>query len=157
MKKNLIIMVALIVIILFFSVGQAQNSNNIINEDFIIKTIRTILLNRMDIMNSCIYEGLDLDIVKEKLIKIEDGTLVKDDLEYLTYLKENSTDFEFVNDLRILNISLIDNDIKKISFIAEIEWDIKFYENDLTEVVKYKIELLKSDNKFLLTKFKPLS
>ncbi|WP_069649187.1 hypothetical protein [Caloranaerobacter ferrireducens] len=157
MKKILTIMVVLMIIILFFGVGQAQIYNNMINEDFVIRTTRTILVSRMDIINSCIYEGLDLDIAKQKLKRIEGDVLLKDDLEYLTYLKENPTDFEYVYDLRILNVSFVDNNLEKISFITEIEWDIKSYENELTEVVKYEIELLKVDNKFLLTKFKPLS
>ncbi|WP_427338927.1 hypothetical protein [Caloranaerobacter sp. DY30410] len=157
MKKKLTIMIVLMIITLFFSIGQAQIYNDIINEAFVIGTIRTILLSRMNIMNSCIYEGLDLDIAKEKLKKIEDDVLVREDLEYLTYLRENPTDFEYVSDLRILNVSFIDYNLEKISFVTEIEWDIKSYENESIEVVKYEIELLRVDDKFLLTKFEPLS
>lgn len=157
MKKILTIMIALMIITLFFGVVQAQNYNNTVNEELVIRTTRMILVSRMDTINSCIYDGLDLNIAKQKLKKIEGDAILKDDIEYLTYLKANPTDFEYVYDLRILNVSFIDNNSEKISFVAEIEWDIKSYENELAEVFKYEIELLKVDNKFLLTKLKPLS
>lgn len=156
--KNIltILFIVLITITLFFNIGQAQVYNNI-NETLMIKIIRTILVSRMDILNSGIYKGLDLDIAKEKLKNIEGDALVKEDLEYLSYLRDNPTDFAYVNDLRVLNVSFIDYNLEKINIIAEIEWDVKSYENELTEVVKYEMKLLKVDDKFLLTKFKPIS
>ncbi|SHH40157.1 hypothetical protein SAMN02745135_00675 [Caloranaerobacter azorensis DSM 13643] len=157
MKRKLIVVFILMIIILFFGIGQAQTYNDIINEAFVIKTIRTILVNRMNIMNLCIYEGLDLNLAEKKLKEIEVDVLVKEDLKNLAYLRENPTDLEYVSALRVLNISLIDYSLERIRFKTEIEWEINYYEDKSTEVFKYEIELIRVDDRFLLNKFKSIS
>ncbi len=157
MKRKLIVVFILMIIILFFSIGQAQTYDDIINEVFVIKTTRTILVNRMNIMNLCIYEGLDLKLAEEKLKEIEVDALVKEDLKNLVYLRENPTDLEYVSALRVLNISLIDYSLEKIRFNTEIEWEINYYEDKTTEVFKYEIELIRVDDRFLLNRFELIS
>ncbi|QSX04900.1 hypothetical protein JYG23_09365 [Sedimentibacter sp. zth1] len=120
--KNSIIYLLIITFVISFGCLQKY--------DYTIETneVEELLSKRIEIINNFLYSEKNLLDLRKQLAKIETDDLLKSDLEILTHIFNNPTEYEKVEGVSINKIESIEVTEDKIEIIAEIEWS--FFEGE---------------------------
>lgn len=130
--------------------ARTENSNK---DTKYLTNVLELLKRRTKIMNKAIFENNDLDIIKKELGNIEKGECFNNDITVLKEIKNNPTDFSYVNGLKIKELIYAIMKQDSIEFTMKIEWDITdCIGREKVEGI-YRIEMICKGENFYLVKF----
>jgi len=149
--KNVIIYFFIITFIFSFSYLEQFDSVNEANQ------IEELLNKRIDIINAFLYGDKDLEKLEKlgkDLSKIEDEKLLKTDIDILTHIYHNPTDYERTTKVKINKVKEIEVTKDSVKMLANLQWTI-LANGDLpieTSLIKdYNISCVFKDKKMYLT------
>ncbi|HBB28437.1 MAG TPA: hypothetical protein DC000_04155 [Clostridiales bacterium] len=149
--KNVIIYFFIITFIFSFSYLEQFDSVNEANQ------IEELLNKRIDIINAFLYGDKDLEKLEKlekDLSKIEDEKLLKTDIDILTHIYHNPTDYERTTKVKINKVKEIQVTKNSVKMLANLQWTI-LANGDLpieTSLIKdYNISCVFKDKKMYLT------
>ena len=149
--KSLVVYFFLITFIFSFSYLEQFESVIEVNQ------IEELLNKRIDIINTFLYGDKNLDILKDlekDLSKIEDEKLLKADMEILTHIYHNPTDYERTTKVKINEVKNIEVTKDAVKMLANLQWTI-LANGELpieTSLIKdYNISCVFKDKKMYLT------
>ncbi len=143
MKKSIIILVSIMFIFSLYAIESFSEDNE-------INKIEQLLNKRIDIINEYLYEEQDFLKLKERLEKIERSTLLNSDLDVLSRVMNNPTDYELAKSVKVENIINIDYKEESIDLDAILNWKSYGYEGEKNTLKKYQIQCILIDNKMYL-------
>jgi len=119
--------------------------------------IEELLNKRIDIINAFLYGDKDLEKLEKlekDLSKIEDEKLLKTDIDILTHIYHNPTDYERTTKVKINKVKEIEVTKDSVKMLANLQWTI-LANGDLpieTSLIKdYNISCVFKDKKMYLT------
>jgi len=119
--------------------------------------IEELLNKRIDIINAFLYGDKDLEKLEKlekDLSKIEDEKLLKTDIDILTHIYHNPTDYERTTKVKINKVKEIQVTKNSVKMLANLQWTI-LANGDLpieTSLIKdYNISCVFKDKKMYLT------
>ncbi len=149
--KNVITYFFIITFIFSFSYLEQFDSVNEANQ------IEELLNKRIDIINAFLYGDKDLEKLEKlekDLSKIEDEKLLKTDIDILTHIYHNPTDYERTTKVKINKVKEIEVTKDSVKMLANLQWTI-LANGDLpieTSLIKdYNISCIFKDKKMYLT------
>jgi len=119
--KNVIIYFFIITFIFSFSYLEQFDSVNEANQ------IEELLNKRIDIINAFLYGDKDLEKLEKlekDLSKIEDEKLLKTDIDILTHIYHNPTDYERTTKVKINKVKEIQVTKNSVKMLANLQWTI---------------------------------
>ncbi len=142
------------IVALIFSFGFIEQYDNVSETN----QIESLLNQRIDIINTFLYgDDKDLEILEKALSVIEADKLLETDMEILTHIYYNPTEYERTNKVAINKVKKIEVVGDTVNMLAELKWNIISGE-DLpieTSLVKdYNISCIVKDKKMYLTNMK---
>lgn len=114
--KNTIIVVLLITFVASFCGLQKY-------DEFIdVSEVNKIINIRSNIINDFMYNNHDLVDLKNKLSEIECGDILKKDIELLTYIYNNPTEYRYVKKSEVTSVKKFKKVENTLFYKAEITW-----------------------------------
>lgn len=146
--RNIFIYFFIIVFIISFSC--LQKYDNYIE----ISQIENLVTKRMEIINDFLYSEKDMLKLRIELSKIESDDLLMSDLELLTQIYNNPTDYEKIDSMVIDDVKEMNITDDNIEMFCKIIWksfngDEKAIATNFTK--DYNIRCVKKDNDVFLT------
>ncbi|WP_326910376.1 hypothetical protein [Sedimentibacter sp. MB31-C6] len=119
-----------------------------------VTIIEQLLNERITIMNDFLYNGKDLKDLEEKLNKIEAGDQLENDLDILSKVIDNPTDFELSKNVKVEKINKLDKTEDGIDINADLNWLIEGYDGEYNLIKNYNIKCLECNNIIYLSMLK---
>lgn len=147
MKKSIVILVAVMFVFSLYALESFSENNEINN-------IEKLLNKRIKIINDYLYEEQDFLKLKERLEQIEKSTLLNSDLDVLSRVINNPTDYELAKSVKIENVINIDSKEKSIDLDAILNWKSYGYEGEKNTLKKYQVQCIFIDEEMYLKNLK---
>jgi len=118
------------------------------------KDINDLLNIRANLWNKLFSEETKLEEVSQELEKIVAKPLLTYDIEAFEQIKNEYTSMEKILNVDVLKVENIKLDEKKLSVDIEVEWLMEGFERNYKEKLKYRMNLIKSDDKWKISDYK---
>lgn len=149
--KSVVVYFFIVAFIISFSCLEQFDSVNEVNQ------IEELLNERISIINAFLYGDKSLEILEKlekELSKIEDEKLLKTDIDILTHIYNNPTDYERTTKVKINEVKKIEVTKDSVKMLANLQWTI-LANGELpieTSLIKdYNISCVFKDKKMYLT------
>lgn len=139
----------LLIIAFIFSYGTVEGVENYKN----IKQVEELLNYRITIINNFMYGEKDLSDLKDKLSIIETDKIYDSDVNFMTVIYYNPTDYEKTNKVVIKKVKKIEMNNNELTILATLEWLIESKDELSIETIfinDYNIKCVLKDNKLYL-------
>ncbi len=153
MKKTYVVYVILILcLVLICQHTVYAQSNDLDNRNNMRLELDRLLNLRMDIINDVLYKNEDIDDGIKRLKDIEVGDSFKCDVKALKQIQNVSTDYVFVDKLKIKDINKIEKNNNIFKFTVTISWHICEYEDESFKDYNYCLDVLSQGDRFYINK-----
>ncbi len=108
-----------------------------------IEDIEYLLNERIDIMNEFLYGYKDMELLENKLDKIESENLLENDLDILYKVIEKPTDYELAMNVQVDKINSVEKSDNGLHINADLKWQMSGYDGEFSMVKNYNIKCIK--------------
>jgi hypothetical protein len=115
-----------------------------------IEDIERLLNKRIAIMNEFLYGLKDMNSLEDKLCGIESDKLLVNDLDILSKVIDNPTDYELAMSVKIDKIHTLERNEDCIYINADLNWLMSGYDGEFNLVRNYNIKCIERDNQMYL-------
>ncbi|NLJ57545.1 MAG: hypothetical protein GX339_01740 [Tissierellia bacterium] len=150
MKKRFIFTMILLLVFSYNSISGYEHREE-------INIIEDLLNQRIQIMNEFLYAYKDMDLLEDKLSKIEKNNLLENDLDILKKVMDNPTDYELALKVKVHKINTLDIKDDEILINADLDWFMRSYDGEFNLIRNYNIECIQEDDQTFLSKLKILN
>lgn len=145
MKKRFILIMVLLLIFSYTSINGYEYHEE-------TDTLEYLLNRRIAIMNEFLYGYKDMHKLKEKLSKIETGSLLQNDLAILQKVIDSPTDYELAMGVKVHGIYRIEPTESGLLINADLNWHMMGYDGEFNFIRNYDVSCRKLKDKLYLTK-----
>lgn len=117
--------------------------------------LQQIFNNRVNIWNKLMVENISLDDIQMQLGESISEPLITNDMEIFEDILNNPTSYETILDVDIQDCEIIKITRKKGVFLVKIAWTLEGYEDMDYEEVEYDVDMIRKNNRWLLSDYKP--
>ncbi len=116
-----------------------------------ISEIECLLNQRIEIMNDFLYGVKDMRSLENKLEEIETGKLLENDLDILSKVVDNPTDYELAMNVKVDKINSLERVEDGICINADLIWQMRGYDGEYNVVRSYDIKCAETENRLYLS------
>lgn len=149
MKKQIFILIV-ILILSYNSIGAYKYYEE-------IETVEFLMNKRIEIMNSFIYGEKNLSILEEQLGKIEQGKLLSNDINVISKIIDNPTEYEVASKIEVLKVNKVETIGNNVSVNVDLKWFMIGNENKYTFSRAYNVDYTQRGSNKYLSEFKKIS
>ncbi len=145
MKKRFIYIMVFLLLFSYNSIGAYEYHNE-------IDDIEYLLNERIVIMNEFLYGMKDMESLRDKLSKIEAEKLLENDIDILSKIIDNPTDYELAMSVKIDGIHSLERKDGAVFINADLNWQMSGYDGEFNLVRNYNIKCVEINDRMYLAK-----
>jgi hypothetical protein len=150
MKKSFIILLMILLLFSYNSIGAYENHKE-------IEEVEHLLNVRIDVMNDFLYgskNANDINELNEGLSKIEIDKLLENDLSILYKVIDNPTDYELALSVKVDEIISLEETDYGYKLNANLNWLMSGYDGEFNLIKNYNIKCMQIDDKTYIAELK---
>ncbi len=145
MKKRFICIMVFMLLFSYNSIGAYEYHEE-------IDDIEYLLNERIVIMNEFLYGVKDMESLRDKLSKIETEKLLENDIDILSKIIDNPTDYELAMSVKIDGIYSLERKDGAVFINADLNWQMSGYDGEFNLVRNYNIKCVEINDRMYLAK-----
>lgn len=145
MKKRFIYIMVLLLLFSYNSIGAYEYHDE-------IDDIEYLLNERIVIMNGFLYGVKDMESLKKELSKIETEKLLENDIDVLSKIIDNPTDYELAMSVKTEGIHSLERKDGDVFINADLNWQMSGYDGEFNLVRNYNIKCVEINDRMYLAK-----
>lgn len=146
MKKRFIYIMLVLLLFSYNSIGAYEYHEEIVDIEYLLN-------QRIEIMNEFLYGVKDINALRDRLENIERDKLLENDIDILSKVIDNPTDYELAMGVKVDEIISLER-IEEVLYInVDLNWKMSGYDGEFNMVRNYDIKCIEIENKLYLSAF----